>query len=233
MSCLSVSVWDCRVNNSKQSQQSELWTGVIGSDVHLARLSGLLCFTMGHNGHEINLYGVVMILMGNLYAGGQSNLGNLSLLHRLHITGWFTQHRIWQLLFSTLLCVSVCLNTPWFWIYWMFYDHLSAHFLLAKLGRWGWLIRMRLAWKKSPKYMYSLKTVAMLSKDMDGNAKRESRSYLGADVCYIRVHDGGRSYIGWYGRLKSNQCCNKTKHLYIKFHTIQEPGLTARYRTHM
>ena len=37
---------------------------------------------MGHNGHGINLYGVVTILMGNLHAGGQSNLGYLSLLHR-------------------------------------------------------------------------------------------------------------------------------------------------------
>ena len=37
------------------------------------------------------------------------------------------------------------------WIYWMFYDHLSAHSLLTKLGRWVWLmrIRMRLAWRKS------------------------------------------------------------------------------------
>ena len=48
----------------------------------LAGLSGLQCFHIGHNGHGINLYGVFMILMGNLYAGGQSNLGYLSLLHR-------------------------------------------------------------------------------------------------------------------------------------------------------
>ena len=48
----------------------------------LARLSGLQCFNMSHNGHGINLYGVVMILMGNLHAGGQFNLGHLSLLHR-------------------------------------------------------------------------------------------------------------------------------------------------------
>ena len=40
----------------------------------LARLSGLQCFNMGHNGHGINLYGVVMIFMGNIHAGGQSNL---------------------------------------------------------------------------------------------------------------------------------------------------------------
>ena len=29
----------------------------------LARMSGLQCFNMGHNGHGINLYGVSMILM--------------------------------------------------------------------------------------------------------------------------------------------------------------------------
>ena len=81
MSCLSVSVWDCRMNHSIQSQQSELWTGVIISS--LARLSGFQCFSMGHNGHGINMYGVVMIPMGDLHAGGQSNLGHLSLLHRL------------------------------------------------------------------------------------------------------------------------------------------------------
>ena len=31
----------------------------------LARMSGLQCFNMGHNGHGINLYGVSMPLMGN------------------------------------------------------------------------------------------------------------------------------------------------------------------------
>ena len=38
----------------------------------LARLSGLQCFNMGHNGHGINLYGIVIILMRNLHVGGQS-----------------------------------------------------------------------------------------------------------------------------------------------------------------
>ena len=42
---------------------------------------------MGHNGHRINLYGVVMILMGNLHAGRQSNLGHLSILHLYAISG--------------------------------------------------------------------------------------------------------------------------------------------------
>ena len=31
----------------------------------LARMSGLQCFNMGHNGHGINLYGVSMTHMGN------------------------------------------------------------------------------------------------------------------------------------------------------------------------
>ena len=31
----------------------------------LARMSGLQCFNMGHNGHGINLYGVNVTLMGN------------------------------------------------------------------------------------------------------------------------------------------------------------------------
>ena len=31
----------------------------------LARMSGLQCFNMGHNGHGIYLYGVSMTLMGN------------------------------------------------------------------------------------------------------------------------------------------------------------------------
>ena len=48
----------------------------------LARLSGLNALSWGHNGHGINLYGFVMILIGNVHAGGQSNLCHLSLLHR-------------------------------------------------------------------------------------------------------------------------------------------------------
>ena len=46
-------------------------------------MSGIQCFNMGHNGHGINLYGVVMILMGNVHAGGQSSLGHLSLVSAL------------------------------------------------------------------------------------------------------------------------------------------------------
>ena len=33
---------------------------------------------MGHNGHGINLYGVLMIIMSNLHAEGHSDPGTLS-----------------------------------------------------------------------------------------------------------------------------------------------------------
>ena len=39
-----------------------------------ARLSVRQCYNMGHNGHGINMYGVIMTLMSNLQAGGQSSL---------------------------------------------------------------------------------------------------------------------------------------------------------------
>ena len=38
-------------------------------------------YNMGHNGHGINLYGVIMTLMKNVHAGGHS-IGHLSLVHR-------------------------------------------------------------------------------------------------------------------------------------------------------
>ena len=34
-------------------------------DCLMARLSGLHCYNMGHNGHGINLCGVIMTIMGN------------------------------------------------------------------------------------------------------------------------------------------------------------------------
>ena len=33
------------------------------------RLSDIQCYNMCHNGHGINLYGVIMITVGNLHAG--------------------------------------------------------------------------------------------------------------------------------------------------------------------
>ena len=50
-------------------------------------MPGLQCHNMGHNGHGINVYGVIMTLMGTLHTGGQSNLGSLSLLHRFIVWG--------------------------------------------------------------------------------------------------------------------------------------------------
>ena len=43
--------------------------------------SSALTLVILNNGHGINLYSV-MIVMGNVHASGQSNLGHLSLLHR-------------------------------------------------------------------------------------------------------------------------------------------------------
>ena len=51
----------------------------------LGRLSSLQCYNMGHNGHGINLHGLIMTLMGNEHAVGKSSLGHLSLVHRHHI----------------------------------------------------------------------------------------------------------------------------------------------------
>ena len=51
---------------------------------------------MDHNGHGIiDLYGVVMIRMGSLHADGQSNLGYLSLVHRVsspEVACWTSDH---------------------------------------------------------------------------------------------------------------------------------------------
>ena len=48
----------------------------------LARLSGLQCYNMGHNGRGINLYDVRIILMGNYHAGGHYDRGRSVLVHR-------------------------------------------------------------------------------------------------------------------------------------------------------
>ena len=50
-----------------------------------ARLSGLQCYNMGHNGHGINLYDVLMILMGNLNAVDILTRGPSVLVHRVRI----------------------------------------------------------------------------------------------------------------------------------------------------
>ena len=48
----------------------------------LTRLPSLQCYSMGHNGHGINLYGVIMTLMGDLHVGENSDRGLSVLVHR-------------------------------------------------------------------------------------------------------------------------------------------------------
>ena len=61
------------------------WTRCNMLRCSLTRLSGLQCFNMGHSGHGINLYVVVVILMENSHVGGQSIPGHLSLVYRNQI----------------------------------------------------------------------------------------------------------------------------------------------------
>ena len=76
-----------------------------------------------------------------------------------------------------------------FWFYWMFYVHLSAHSLLAKLGWWGWLMRMRLAWKKSQKihHKYYIKirpeALGVRGKELDPNVAIIGTADLGKCRC--------------------------------------------------
>ena len=66
---------------------------------------------MGHSGHGINLYGVVMILMGNLHAGEQSNLKHLSLLHRYRICqSWDHAYGLMTGLYSRVRLTALSLN---------------------------------------------------------------------------------------------------------------------------
>ena len=60
----------------------------------------------------------------------------------------------------------------------MFYDHLSANSLLAKLGRWGWLMRMRLAWKKSQKTLDTSKRLHRNKTRSTGSAGKGTWSQL-------------------------------------------------------
>ena len=49
-------------------------TGVIRSDVPRIYCLAIQWFDMGHNAYGLNMYGVVMIRMGNERAGGHCNL---------------------------------------------------------------------------------------------------------------------------------------------------------------
>ena len=67
---------------SSRYSQTCFWSFYVCFQMSLTRLSGLQCYSMGHNGHGINLYSVVMILRGNLHAGGQSNPGHFETFHQ-------------------------------------------------------------------------------------------------------------------------------------------------------
>ena len=84
-----------------------------------ARLSVLHCYNIGHNGHRINLYGVIMTRVGNLHAGGQSSLGHLSLLHR---SQWNVNDMTWSMIKSPFgniirLCVSVMTKIKYYHVF--------------------------------------------------------------------------------------------------------------------
>ena len=83
---------------------------------------------------------------------------------------------------------------------WMFYDHLSAHSLLAKLGRWGWLMRMRLAWKKSQKTLDTSKRLHQnktLSTGSAGKGLNLNFAIIGtADSGKVQVHHTWRHLAG-------------------------------------
>ena len=90
---------------------------------------------------------------------------------------------------------------------------------------WGWLERkaLNMFWRR---WQRCIKTYMVML-----NGSLEATLALRYDTLGFTME--AEATLDGYGRSKSNQCCNKTKHLYIKFHTIQEPGLTARYWTHI
>ena len=77
-------------------------------------------------------------------------------------------------------------------IYWMFYDQLSAHSLVAKLGRWGWLMRMRLAWKKSQKALDTSKRLHRIKTQSTGSAGKGLGESAGASR--LKAPSGGVQY---------------------------------------
>ena len=81
-------------------------------------------------------------------------------------------------------------TTGRFLFYWMFYDHLSAHSLLVKLGQWGWLMRMRLAWKKSLKTLFTPKILHQNKTRSTGSAGKGTWSQL-CHYCDCRLGGGG------------------------------------------
>ena len=67
-----------RTNKNNKSDYKEYPSRCNRLKCPLVRLSGLQCHNMGHNSHGIYLYGVRMIIMKHLNAGGHSDRGTLS-----------------------------------------------------------------------------------------------------------------------------------------------------------
>ena len=92
-----------------------------------------------------NLWWVIRYMHWTIY--GQSGVENIDIVSPLKINYLWPSHSIKKYQYG----VTASQLSSVFLFVWMFYDHLSAHSLLAKLGRCGWLMRMRLACKKSQK----------------------------------------------------------------------------------
>ena len=66
--CCTVIVVSLRgLGTGLQATGSTVWSRCNRLRCPMARWSGLQCYNFGHNGHGINLYGVIMTLMGNLH----------------------------------------------------------------------------------------------------------------------------------------------------------------------
>ena len=84
-------------------------TDVVGE----ARLSVLQCYNMGHNGHGINVYGVIMTLyLGNLHACGQFYVGHLSLSHRDYFSHQHLQMKVMTFAINTIINISKRCHCP-------------------------------------------------------------------------------------------------------------------------
>ena len=84
------------------------------------------------------------------------------------------------------------------WFVRMFYDHLSAHSLLTKLGWWGWF--MRLAWKKNQKTLDASKRLHQNKTRSTGSAGKGTWSqfchYWDCGLGKMQVHHTWRHLVG-------------------------------------
>ena len=78
----------------------------------LASLSGIQCYNIGHNGHGIILYGIHMIIMGNLHAEEHSDRGTPSPSTPVHIitmAKYPARNKLihWQVLYCNVLYFAI------------------------------------------------------------------------------------------------------------------------------